>query len=355
LAQARSTFSNGFLIWIVGPLVLIVVANLTLFSIYQQANPAQDFYSQLWDYLQSQSFLAITGSLLFPIAIFLVENRLQIIQKRADEKKELRVKCMQSTEELWAQLQSLAFEVSNFDATTGAKADALKIIGRVHDFKNSGEQTVGDWTLRFPDLEQKCLFDILTLVDVVSDPAYAIAYRLLDAPSDASTPELQNYLGTIADVVDGIVRYSIIKAFSLSIEIDDPATSRLDRKQKEKEKQNLLALLNSWASGVRDINQRFINVGPFMSGPDVDNLRRTFVDVEAQSGKNQPMGVNPEGFAKLMAAYDKLTPAERGGLFRYGINGTSVERLKQTAGWLSTEWLRIEIEQRIKIKDGQSG
>jgi hypothetical protein len=350
LAKASPRFSNSFTVWIIGPLVLIVLANLLLFSVYQQANPAQGYYSQVWNYLQSQSFLAITGSLLFPIAIFLVENRLQIIQKRADEKKELRVKCLQKTEDLWAQLQSLAFEVSTCETRGDNKSGIAKVISDVHDFKNSGERLVSDWVLRFPDVELNTLADIVTLFDVVGDPTYAVAYRLLDAPSDPTTPELQGYLGTIADVVDGVVRYTIIKVFSLSIEVDDPATSRLDRQRKDEERRGLLASLHSWAVGVQSINQRFINVGPFMNGPNVEDLRGVFLEVEGEATRGKPAGVSSDGYAKLRTAYDKLTPEEMTTLLRYGVNGTSVERLRLTAAWLSTEWLRIEIEERIRAK-----
>jgi hypothetical protein len=333
--------------------VLIVVANLLLFFVYQQTQPAEGIYGQAWDYLQSQSFLAITGSLLFPIGVFLVENRLQIIQKRADEKKELRVKCLKKTEDLWDNLQSVAFEVANFDAKTATRSDFEKIIDKVHDFKNSGEKVVPEWLFRFPEMDVKTILDIVALIDVVSDPTYAIAYRLLDAPSDVSTSELQGYLGTIADVVDGIVRYSIISVFSLSIEIDDPATGRRDRERKETARQNQLALLDGWATGVRAINQRLINVGPFMTGKNVEDLREVFSEIEGEARKNHARFITSEEFERLRAAYANLTSAEMTNLLRYGVNGTSQEVLRQTAGWLSTQWLRIEIEQRLGIENGR--
>jgi len=355
LAKAPRDSSRALIVWIVVPLVLIVVANSLMFVVYQGANPGEDWYSQVWGFLQSQSFLAITGSLLFPIAIFLVENRLQIIQKRADERKEQRLECIGKTEEVWSRLQSLAFSVSTCDAlATGARPEVIKLIGTVHDFKNSGEQLISEWVLRFPDLELETIEDMLTMINVVSDPTYAIAYRLLDAPGDPSTRELQGYLGTVADVVDGVVRYPMVEILSLSAEIDDPATGRRERPAKEERRRGQLASLHSWAAGVRAVDRRFINVGPFMEGQDVDDLRRAFTEVEGEMVARGQRSVTGEEFGKLSSAYDRLSPEERTGLLRYGVNGTSVEHMRVTAAWLSTEWLRIEVEERIRLR-GRDG
>jgi hypothetical protein len=347
LAKAPPDSSRNLIVWIVVPLVLIVVANSLVFVVYQGANPGEDWYSQAWGFLQSQPFLAITGSLLFPIAIFLVENRLQIIQKRSDERKELRVKCLQRTEEVWGQLQSLAFTVSTCDAGTSPKRDVLKILGTVHDFKNSGEQLISEWMLRFPDLDSRTLEDVLALIDVVSDPTYAIAYRLLDAPGDPTTRELQGHLGAIADVVDGVVRYAIVEVFSLTIEIGDPATGRRERRQKEERRAVRLASVHAWADGVRAVRRRFINVGPFSTGQGVDGLRAAFLEIEGEMAARKQTAVSADEFAKLSAAYDGLTPQERTDVLRYGINGTSVDLVRETSAWLSTQWLRIEVEGRL--------
>ena len=72
-------FGNvGF--WISFLIILLVVLNLIMFNIYQQAHISENLSVQLWKYFESATFKVVAASLILPILLFLLESRFKIAE-----------------------------------------------------------------------------------------------------------------------------------------------------------------------------------------------------------------------------------------------------------------------------------
>ena len=65
-------------LWIVVLLILLAVANTLVFYVYQKTYPTQSLPYQIWNYLKSDPFKAVTISIVLPIVLFLLERLFEI-------------------------------------------------------------------------------------------------------------------------------------------------------------------------------------------------------------------------------------------------------------------------------------
>jgi hypothetical protein len=119
--------------------ILLVGANLTLFAIYQQANPNLPFPQQLMSYLQSNTFNVVTLTTFLPILLALA-NELFNIGETAEQRiydKELALSDLRraAIDELasnWNDIYSAGFEVVFFNAEgdqTKIRKSRIKLSG----------------------------------------------------------------------------------------------------------------------------------------------------------------------------------------------------------------------------------
>src|SRR5688572_6938266 len=66
--------------WIAVLLTLLVLLNAVGWFVYVQAHPSESDWEALWSYLESDTAKLISASLVFPLLIFLVEGRFNLLE-----------------------------------------------------------------------------------------------------------------------------------------------------------------------------------------------------------------------------------------------------------------------------------
>jgi len=346
----------GLYIWFWIPLILITAINIIIFFVYQQSHLSEPTYNQIWDYLQSQSFIAVTGSLLFPIALFLLESRFQILQKREDETRERKqkrdeearqrgLKCRRDTANLWQQLQRLATEVATFRRGAGRKDEAVELARHVEAFKDDAEILAYEWMDRFPSLSSEDLSSLLAFFNLVYVASQTVAYRILDASEAEDLAELQLCLSTISSVSDNTAFYRILNVFDSLMELESSIGTESEGKTRSELRDGLDAL-QAWAD---EIDKRGVRTGDylsFMTGESVENLRRTLSDIESEMRKLGKTEFSGEYEHRLHEAYSRIPKDQRIRLLRYG---NSEAFIREMADWLTMESLRMDVQENSAI------
>lgn len=347
----RSGFNNTAF-WISFLLVLLVVLNVIAFIIYKGANPGENLWVQLWNYLESATFKVITASLVLPIILFVLESRFKIVEtvkqnrlmrerKEEEERKEKRWECIVQTSEIWNQLWNLTSEVVYFkkDADKGTTIEDLLI--RLRNFTTSAEDVTNMWSHRFPELPDEYYQSFKVFFNIESDSADTVAWCIRHCKDEEEICKMQDALKRIVESINYLVHHRLIDVLKHSmrlLELREASASSVKQEEIESQINDCTAHLKGWADAIQteecEHNMPFSFVGT--------------ADVKALRGKYQKltdwMMKNPEkdpardyrGYKNFSRLFYKVPHERVGPCF-------SKEYVMYLANWLSLQYERAKL------------
>lgn len=254
--------SNKPLISIRNLLVLLVMLNFIIFIIYQRANPSENFWVQLWNCLESDTFRVVTASLVLPIILLVLESRSKIVEtieknrldrerKEDEELRARRLECLELTSQMWNQLFSFASEVRHYKKDVNEGADIENILQRLENFSSWGEEIVLMWRFRFPNLSNEDQNLFVDFMNIIGDSTVTVAYFIQEIDDPEEISELQDLLLMIQGGIKIIAHHSIIKVLEYSMDLLDGGVSA-DRKEDINSKiQKNINILKYWSEGIK--------------------------------------------------------------------------------------------------------
>jgi hypothetical protein len=281
---------NNTAIWIGLLLVLLIVLNVIAFSIYRGANPGENLWVQLWNYLESAIFKVITVSLILPLILFALESRFKIAEavkqnrlmrkrKQEEERSEKRWECIEQTSKIWNQLWDLTSEIIYFkkDSDKGTTIEDLLI--RLRNLTTSAEDVLNMWSHRFPDLPAKYYESFLMFFNTELDSAETVAWCIRYSKSEREIRKMQNSLRRIVESINYLVHHKCIDVLKYSMELlelkeanvsegkQHDITSEIDEATKN---------LKEWADAISREEYRHNKPFSFANTPDVKALREKY-------------------------------------------------------------------------------
>lgn len=223
--------------WVVFLLCVLVLLNVFAFYVYQNANPNNNSWLQLWEYLQSDAFSYITISLLLPIISLFLENLFEvrkIIEEKIEKEKQAGIKerweCIQKTIKVWNEFFNFVLDVAYFKETNGASDDNKKdkkmspqtIRKKIEKQVTLAFEQINSVYFKFPNLEsenQENTFqgDIVYLTNVLYNSVVSVIYQLEHCENIVETKELQQTLLTIHDGVRSLLYHRMLLVLKYSV------------------------------------------------------------------------------------------------------------------------------------------
>lgn len=148
-------------------LIILTIVNYALFLIFQQINPNLTIYAQIFGYLESRPFQAVTISFILPILLFLIDHVFKIREKAIEEKKQRQMESINRTEDLWKDLSELTSEFIYAKKFDGEKIAELH--SKIDKFIINAEEVVNSWHFEFANL-RKILGDEIDFTDIYLAP-----------------------------------------------------------------------------------------------------------------------------------------------------------------------------------------
>ncbi len=265
-------------------LVWLAILYSIIFFIYWEANPRENFWVQLWNYLESNIFIVVTVSLVFPIILLVLESRFKIVEtiekNRKEELRARRLECLELTSQMWNQLFSLASEVIHYKKDVDEGASIEKILQRLENLPSWGEDIVNMWSFRFPNLSDKDQNLFLDFINIIVESTVTVAYSIQEIDNPEEITELQDLLLVIQICIGTIAHHPIINVLKYSMELLDGGVSP-DRKEDTNFKiQDNIGILKYWSEEIKMEKREHNKILSSIGGAEVEAFRDKVKKVE---------------------------------------------------------------------------
>jgi hypothetical protein len=330
-------------------LLLIIGINLIFFLIYYFAYPDIPFWEKAWEYLSSAIFTLVTGSLIIPLIISILEKRykfMENIQRQREEKQKMieeqkrasRNQTITDTIGMWQELYNLTSELIYFEPKKGSKTEINNYVNRLFRFPSTAEVTVNKWAHQFPNLENETFDTFLEFVNIVYQSSLSIALFIQRGLVEKEVADLQNMLFLILDQTKSIVHHRMMDIFKFSAKLLELEDSDGDKgkiwEYRETIKLNAEGL-KDWANGISDHNDKYDNFLAPNSGPEIDAIRKTARSIQIWLKEDKKRQVfEAKEFTDLQTQFYNINFEDR--VSAAAIPYT-IEYMKALADWLSFE------------------
>ena len=357
---------NSTAFWIALLLVLLVVLNVIAFIIYKGANPGENLWVQLWNYLESATFKVITASLVLPIILFVLESRFKIVEtvkqnrlirerkeeeeriirerKEKEERKEKRWECIEQTSKIWNQLWDLTSEVIYFkkDKDKGTAIEDLLI--RLRNFTTSAEDIINMWSHRFPNLPPKYAESFLVFFNTELNSAETVAWCIRHSNNAEEISKMQDSLRRIVESINYLVHHNFIDVLKYSMEL----LELREAKASSDKQQDMISLidkraeyLKDWANAIENEEYRKNKPFSFIDTADVKAFRKAYrqlTDWLLINPEKDPASAEEykKEYDNLRHLFDKIPHEQVGPYF-------SREYVMYLANWLGFECQRARL------------
>lgn len=331
--------------WISFLIILLVVLNLIMFKIYQEAHPSENLSIQLWKYFESATFKVIVASLILPILLFLLESRFKIaetmkknrLERARKIKQERKEKCLEGitlTLQMWNQLYDLVSEVRYFHKKTKEDPRIKEILQKLAYIGSSGEDVVNIWHFRF-DLSSKDQDLFLEFINILLHFAMTVAYYIEKSDNTKECVDLQNSLGVIQEGITTIAHHpiiSVLKYYMELLELKEDRAPSDEVQEIDSALKNDLMRLKNWAQAIKREEMRYNKILPAIEGEEVEAYREAAKKVEKWVREHPEEPVNEcEEFSNFRDLFYKISHEE----FVYAANiSYSKEFIRHLADWL---------------------
>lgn len=346
--------------WIRFLIELLILLNLIVFKIYQEAHQSEFFLFQLWEYFESGVFKVITVSLILPILLFLLESHFKIIEdikknrfERArqdkEERRERRLEGIKLTLQMWNQIYNLTSEVRHFHKNTEEDSGIKDILQRLLNFSNSAEDIVNILYFRFNLSEEIALF--LVFVNILLSSAETVAYSIGESDNMEECVELQNSLGVVQGGIKTIAHHSIISILKHYMELLELKENRVSLGREQAIQSTIEAELKSlrnWALALKRDEIENNKILPTIEGEEVEDFRGAAKKFEDWLLK-YPRKAHEE-YSQFSNLYDLFCKIPHEKLVYAGNIPYSKEYVRHLADWLSFESVCQEVTQNVKYQ-----
>lgn len=348
---------NNTAIWIGLLLVLLIVLNVIAFSVYRGANPGENLWVQLWNYLESAIFKVITVSLILPLILFALESRFKIAEtvrqnrfirerKEKEERKEKRWECIEQTSKVWNQLWDLASEVAYFkkDADKGTTIEDLII--RLRNLTTLAEDVTNMWSHRFPDLPAKYYESFLIFFDAESNSAETVAWCIRCGSDAEEILKMQDSLKRIVESINYLTHHrfiDVLKHSTQSLELREANESSDKQEETESKINEHIEYLKAWAKAIQTGERGHNTPFSFADTADAKALREAYRELREWTLKNP--GKNPtDNYTKydnFKHLFYKIPHEQAGPCY-------SKDFVLYLANWISLEYERAKLMHRAQ-------
>jgi hypothetical protein len=221
--------------WIALLLALLVLLNLAGLLVYAKAHPAEDGWEAVWSYLESDTAKLISASLVFPLLIFLVEGRFNLLEtiraarserrkREQDERRSARLETIEETTDVWSRTTAWVGDVAFWDGQASLN-DYLKESWKL---AVAAEDAINGWA-RFrntvewdgPGSAVELETHFLRLANALLSSTQAVIYYL-QATSDSDEREnLKTSLLLIGNGINAAVHHPVRNVLYASLELMD--------------------------------------------------------------------------------------------------------------------------------------
>lgn len=292
--------------WIAVLLALLVLLNLVGWLVYVQAHPSEDGWEALWSYLESGTAKLISASLVFPLLIFLVEGRFNLVEtiraarserrkREQTDRRDARLETIEETTQIWSRITTWVGDVMYWDGNQSLN-DTLK---ESWNLAVAAEEVINGWT-RFRnmvkwegsgsavELEQH----FLQLANALLMSTSSIIWYLRGISDPDERESLQTSLLQIADGINTGVHHPLRNILYASLELldivesEDPdelrfistdAEANARRAELEARIDSNMGVIKSWSDLVKGSLDRS-EVLATLAGDEIDELRASLTE-----------------------------------------------------------------------------
>ncbi len=330
-------------------LIIIVVINFLLFLFYLLASNLPFSAAAFWNYMETDVFKLVTGSLIIPLLFSILEKRykfMENIQKQREEKQKdfeqrrrnSRQEAIKETLDMWQQLYNLTSEIIYLDKKNQQKRSLLEIIQDMNRYSSTAEHIVNKWSHQFPNLKPEDHDVYLYFINLLYHSSQTAAHYILKENDEMEIEKIQNVLYQIQDQVKTILNHTIANIFKYSariLELEESAENTQELEQLKSEIEASMKTLKEWRSALKTLDEQHDNFLSTAQGPQVEAVRQTGKKIQQWLAENKDKFINQApGFNDLQDQYYKIPLEERMAIIRIPY---TKEYLMALADWLSFE------------------
>lgn len=224
--------------WIEILITLLIVLNLLLFITYQRAHTDENFWFQLWQYVESSAFQGLTAGLAIPLILFFLERHFNFIQsivekrqerekreieehkekkkKIEEDRREKRLQAIVMTSDVLKQINGLVSEVRFYES--GTESNINDILTRIASLSISVSELINIWIFRFPILPKMVHSLFRNYVVTMYWGAWAVAH-CIKYEIDENRIELQETLAMIQRGIISTAFYPLVNTLTYSMNL----------------------------------------------------------------------------------------------------------------------------------------
>ena len=332
----------------VGKLLMwLAILYSIIFFIYWEANPSENFWVQLWNYLESNIFIVVTVSLVFPIILLVLESRFKIVEtieknrldrerKEKEELRERRLECLELTSQMWNQLFSLASEVIHYKKDANEGASIENILQRLENFSSWGEEIVLMWRFRFPNLSNEDQNLFVDLMNIIGESTVTVAYFIQEIDDPEEISELQDLLLMIQGGIKIIAHHGIIKVLEYSMDLLDGGVSADRKEDINSEIRGNINRLKYWSEEIKMEKRKHNKILSSIGGVEVEDFRDEVKKVEECVREHPEYYIQDidkcDGLDNFEDLFYKISLEKRAYVEKHPY---SIEYLRHIANWLN--------------------
>ncbi len=262
--------------------------------VYMYAHPDQSLAIKVWNYLESDTFKLISGSLIIPLFFSVLEKRysfLESLRKQRedkhrqlrDEKRAARRKVIDETLEMWRKLYDLAGKLIFFVPQKDDPEKMNSIVSEMMAFTSFAEQIVNKWSHQFPVLSRRDQDLFLEFINVLYQSSLSVAFFIQDEKDEKIRGYYQNMLYLIQDQIKSIAHHRILNSLKYALnvmELREDYAEKAAIEQAESQLQEVLKQLREWYDHLRRLDDKFDNFMSPATGKAIEELRSTARKIE---------------------------------------------------------------------------
>ncbi|MGH3139828.1 MAG: hypothetical protein ACRDQE_08840 [Gaiellales bacterium] len=352
--------------WALFLLVLIVVLNGCGLFIYRASHPGQSLSLQLWSYLESETFRLVTGSLVLPLLVFLVEGRFNIAetirkgreeraQKVQNDRQQWRLEAVERSAAMLNDLFALATEVVYWQPEN----DLNNLLARARNFFDQAGDAVASWPVRFPSLYESV--DVGTVLLPLFNTFYvcitSVAVHLGEMDDRQEQAELQATLGVIQEGIMSAWRNPGIGILRCGLELemlrDSHRLGGADEADAAAEEPRILAEIEQYMEPLRSwvlaIAERDATAEPMsnLAGAEAGAFREVYAS--AREWLLEQPGRSLSAYGDFDTFQQRFEAIPHSQLMRAYQVGYSKEWLRDLSDWLALETYCAELQARTTL------
>ena len=330
-------------------LIIIVVINFLLFLFYLLASNLPFSAAAFWNYMETDVFKLVTGSLIIPLLFSILEKRykfMENIQKQREEKQKeneqrrrnSRQEAISETIEMWQELFNLTSEVIYCDKNNQKERTLKDIIQDMNRYSSTAEHIVNKWSHQFPNLKPEDHDVFLYFINLLYHSSQTAAHYILMEKDDKEIEKIQNILFQVQDQVKTILNHTITNIFKYSariLELEESAENKAEITALNTEITGYMNTLKEWRSALKTLDEKHDNFLSTAQGAQVDAVRQTGKKIQKWLNENRDKFIyeSPD-FNELQNQYYQVPLEERMAIIRIPY---TKEYLMALADWLSFE------------------